>query len=199
MFSGLSGFFGQKPQVVATPVVEENPVYQATVDEPNTTMYSDISKDITELVNSKSFKSNIGHVENPVFNTPNIFENILDNINTFIIEENLPEIKPIGKFKEFKTEERTTISSGEGMVTDHKYIAIFEKGQVLIAHSYSDIVLPKFYISKDDIEKYNELKSGLNIKNPSGGKPKTRRNIRKRQKKYSRKNRIKSRRNRLMK
>jgi len=113
----------------------------------------------------------------------------------------LPEIKPIGKFKEFKTEERTTISSGEGMVTDHKYIAIFEKGQVLIAHSYSDIVLPKFYISNDDddIEKYNELKSGLNIKNPSGGKPKTRRNIRKRQKKYSRKNRIKSRRNRLMK
>ena len=44
-----------------------------------------------------------------------------------------------------------------------------------------------------------ELKSVLATENHSGGKPKTRRNIRKRQKKYSRKNRIKSRRNRLMK
>lgn len=92
--------------------------------------------------------------------------------------------------------------TSDGTFIDYSYHAIFNgdtETKIQIEDTYSKVVLPKFYISTNDVKKYNELKSVLATENPSGGKPKTRRNIRKRQKKYSRKNRIKSRRNRLMK
>jgi len=57
----LSRFFGKNPQVVKNQVVE-NPVVATPVVEVDTTGYIDISEDIKSLVNSKSFKSNIGHV-----------------------------------------------------------------------------------------------------------------------------------------
>lgn len=179
----MFSFFRKKP-AETMPIVEKMQVVQ-----PDTTGYFDISDDIKGLVSSKNYDK---------YDKPDIFKNILNSIDTFIIKEKSSEIIPIGKFKQFKPEERKTATS-EGTFTDYSYHAIFEHGKVQIDDSYSNVVLPKFYISNNDVEKYNQLKSKLDNGNPSGGKSKTRRNIIKRQKKYSRKNRRKSRRNRLMK
>jgi len=208
----FSRFFG-KTKVVPTTV-------------PDTSEYFDISEDIKNLVNSKKYNQ---------YDKPDIFKDILKDIDTFIIEKG--PIKPIGKFKKFEKEEGEEFYGNEGKVTYTDYYVIFSRNEetdddkktdgnketdsdkktdgneetkgnektdgdkkteitIYTTHPFDKAVLPKFYISNKDIDEYNKLKKSNNI---TGGKPKTRRNIRKRQKKYSRKNRIKSRRNRLMK
>jgi len=196
MFSRFTGLFGQKPQVDEgnkVPVVEEN-------KKPDTIVYFDISQDITNLVISQTYDK---------VDKSNIFKDILKYIDTFIIDEE-GSIKPIGKFTKFYEEEKKYFNGDEGdeyYVKYTEYYVIFsyntktdgyKETKITIGNSiqFNNVVLPKFYISDEDKKKYNNLKRFYEI---TGGKPKTRRNIRKRQKKYSRKNRIKSRRNRLMK
>ena len=136
----LSRLFGKKQEVEENKVVETMPVV-----EPDTTGYFDISDDIKGLVSSKNYDKY------------DIFENILNSIDTFIIKEKSSEIIPIGKFKQFKSEERKAATS-DGTFTDYSYHAIFNgdtETKIQIEDTYSKVVLPKFYISTNDVKKYN--------------------------------------------
>lgn len=98
----LSRLFGKKQEV------EENQVV-----EPDTTGYFDISDDIKGLVSSKNYNQ---------YGKRDIFKNILNSIDTFIIKENSSEIIPIGKFKEFTEKSGTQFYGVEGTVPYTDYL-----------------------------------------------------------------------------